>query len=174
MVSYLPLVVYCDVQHDFRKNKQKIYSVSFYLELFAGGLMFYLRYFCLCALSCQFLLIFHSWLPVRFSLTFIYQLLLIFHSWLPRSVFSNIYLPVSLDFPFLIAPSVFSNVYLPVSLDFLFLMAPSVFSNVYLPVSLDFLFLIAPSVFSNVYLYNVFSAVRSIYYFCFYVNPSLT
>jgi len=43
-----------------------------------------------------------------------------------------------------------------------------------LPVSLDFLFLIAPSVFSNVYLYNVFSAVRSIYYFCFYVNPSLT
>jgi hypothetical protein len=64
---------------------------------------------------------------------------------LPRSVFSNIYLPVSLDFPFLITPSVFSNVYLPVSLDFPFLMAPSVFSNVYL--------------------YNVFSAVRSIYYF---------
>ena len=59
---------------------------------FLGGLMFYLRYFCLfvhcgvqhilcfvfvlfffvlCNLCCQFLWIVHFWLPLRYSLTFI-------------------------------------------------------------------------------------------------------
>jgi succinate-acetate transporter protein len=79
MVSYLPLVVYCDVQHDFRKNKQKIYSVSFYLELFVLFTLF--LFVC-------------SILPVSLDIPFL----------VARSVFSNVYLPVALDIPFLIAP----------------------------------------------------------------------
>jgi len=34
----------CDVRYDFRI---KLFSVLLYLQLFVGGLMFYLRYFCL-------------------------------------------------------------------------------------------------------------------------------
>jgi hypothetical protein len=87
----------------------------------------------------------HSWLHLRFSLTFIFILPV---------------LQVSLDRPFLIAPSVFSNVYfhpvglclwmvhfwlhLRFSLTFIFILPV-------LQVSLDGPFLIAPSVFSNVY-----------------------
>jgi hypothetical protein len=69
-------------------------SVRFYRQLFVGGLMSYLRYLCLltysgvhhilccvfvlfffvlCTLCCQFLWIVHFWLPLRFSLTFIYR-----------------------------------------------------------------------------------------------------
>ena len=44
----------------------------------------------------------HSWLPPRFSLTFMFVLYLVYPV-----------LPVSLDCPFLITPSVFSNVYWP-------------------------------------------------------------
>ena len=68
-------------------------SVRLYLQLFVGGLMSYLRYllfvysgvqhilvcvivlffFVLCTLYCQFLWIVHFWLPLRYSLTFIYS-----------------------------------------------------------------------------------------------------
>ena len=59
----------------------------------------------LCTRCCQFLWIVHSWLPLLYSLTFIFDLCLVYPV-----------LPVSLDCPFLIAPSVFSNVYFrPVS-----------------------------------------------------------
>jgi hypothetical protein len=68
-------------------------SVPHYLHLFVGGLMSYLRYLCflvcfciqhilccgflfcssyvLCTQCCQFLWIFHSWMHLRFSITFI-------------------------------------------------------------------------------------------------------
>ena len=54
----------------------------------------------LCAPCCQCLWIVHSWLPHRFSLTFICHVscapnvasVWIVHSWLPPSVFSNVYL----------------------------------------------------------------------------------
>ena len=68
-------------------------SVRHYLHLFVGGLMSYLRYLCflvcfciqhilccgflfcssyvLCTQCCQFLWIFHSWMHLRFSITFI-------------------------------------------------------------------------------------------------------
>ena len=54
----------------------------------------------LCAQCCQRLWTVHSWLPLRFSLTFI----------CPVSLVPNV--AVSLDCSFLIASSVFSNVYL--------------------------------------------------------------
>ena len=60
--------------------------------------------YCLCPRSV------HSWLPFRFSLTFIFDLCLVYPV-----------LPVSLECPFLIAPSAFSNVYLrPVSTHLIF------------------------------------------------------
>jgi hypothetical protein len=53
----------------------------------------------------QFLMIVHLWLPLRYSLTFIFVLCLVYPV-----------LPVSLDCPFVIASSVLSNVYFrPVS-----------------------------------------------------------
>ena len=59
----------------------------------------------LCIQYCLFPRGVHSWLPFRFSLTFIFDLCLVYPV-----------LPVSLECPFLIAPSAFSNVYLrPVS-----------------------------------------------------------
>ena len=69
-------------------------SVRFYLQLFVGGCMSYLRYLCvfahrgvkhilccvfallvfvLCTQCCKFLWIVHSWWPIWFSLTFIYR-----------------------------------------------------------------------------------------------------
>jgi hypothetical protein len=82
----------------------------------------------LCAQCCQRLWTVHSWLPLRFSLTFI----------CPVSLVPNV--AVSLDCSFLIASSVFSNVYLCCvlcaqcfqCLDCSFLITSSVFSNVYL------------------------------------------
>ena len=82
--------------------------------------------FNLVCLKLTVLWIVHSWLSLRFSLTFICQCLYIVHSWLllqsrvpkvdsaldcpflivVRSVFSNVYLSVSLDCPFLIALSI--------------------------------------------------------------------
>ena len=69
-------------------------SVLFYLQLFVGGLMSYLRYLCLFAnhgvqhiLCCDFVLL-------VFALCLVYPML-----------------PVSLDCSFLISPSVLSNVY---------------------------------------------------------------
>jgi hypothetical protein len=126
----------------------------------------------LCAQWCQCLWIVHSWLHLRFSLTFIFILPV---------------LQVSLDCPFLIAPSVFSNVYfhpvgvtsvsglsiLDCTFGFLYRLFSScrcykclwivhswlhlrfsltfIFILPVLQVSLDGPFLIAPSVFSNVY-----------------------
>ena len=80
----------------------------------------------------QCLWIVRSWLPLRFSLTFLLQCLCIVHFLIAPSVFSNVFITMSLDCPFLIAPSVFSNVFITVSLDCPFLIAPSVSSNVYL------------------------------------------
>jgi hypothetical protein len=62
-------------------------SVHLYLQLFVGGLMSYLRYTCLLACGgvlfvfvfclvhhmLNFFWIFHFWLPLRYSLTFIYR-----------------------------------------------------------------------------------------------------
>ena len=69
-------------------------SVRFYRQLFVGGCMSYLHYLCLlaysgvhhilccvfvlfffilCTICFQFLWIIHFWLPLRFSLTFIYR-----------------------------------------------------------------------------------------------------
>ena len=83
----------CDVRYDFLNKKRC--SVRLYLQLFVGGSMSYLRYMCLftytgvqhimwcvfdlfvfvlCTLCCQFLWIVHLWLPLRYSLTFIYYL----------------------------------------------------------------------------------------------------
>ena len=50
-----------------------------------------------CVLCCQFLWNIHSWLPLGFSLTFIFVLCLVYPM-----------LPVSLEYPFLIVPYVFS------------------------------------------------------------------
>ena len=68
----------------------------------------------------------HSWLSLRFSLTFICQFLWIVNSWfLLQSRVPKF--DSALDCPFLIVvPSVFSNVYLSVSLDCPFLIAPSI------------------------------------------------
>ena len=70
-------------------------SFRLYLPLFVGRLMFYLHYLCLfahngvqhtlccvfvlfffvlCILCCQFLWIVHFWLPLQYSLTFIYSM----------------------------------------------------------------------------------------------------
>jgi hypothetical protein len=54
---------------------------------------------------CQYHWIVHSWLSLRFSLTFIYYLLFV------RCLVYQM-VPVSLDYPFVITRSVFSNVYL--------------------------------------------------------------
>jgi hypothetical protein len=119
----------------------------------------------LCTQCCQYLWIVHSWLPLRFSLTFIcfvylrpgscvsnvasiaglsildcpfgflYRLFVLF-----TFVLGLVYpmLPVSLDCPSLIAPSVFSNVYL-------FCLPSSwVLCTQVLPVFLNCPFLIAP------------------------------
>ena len=59
----------------------------------------------LCDQCFQYFWIIHSWLLLRFSLTFIYYLLYVLCLVYPM-------LPVFLDCPFLIAPSVFFNVYL--------------------------------------------------------------
>ena len=82
--------------------------------------------FYLVCLKLTVLWIVHSWLSLRFSLTFIFQFLWIVHSWsllqsrVPKVV-------IALDCPFLIVvPSVFSNVYLSMSLDCPFLIAPSI------------------------------------------------
>jgi hypothetical protein len=67
----------------------------------------------------------HSWLSLRFSLTFIFQFLWIVNSWfLLQSRVPKV--DSALDCPFLIVPSVFPNVYLSVSLDCPFLIAPSI------------------------------------------------
>ena len=86
--------------------------VRLYLQMFVGGLVSYLRYFCFFAYSgvqdilcCVFLLYLSSscFLYIVVSNTYcILFLLCFFSSWLP----------VSLDCPFLIAPSIYSNVYL--------------------------------------------------------------
>ena len=82
--------------------------------------------FNLVCLKLTVLWIVHSWLSLRFSLTFIFQFLWIVHSWLllqcrvPK-------VDIALDCPFLsVVPSVFSKVYLSVSLDCPFLIAPSI------------------------------------------------
>ena len=69
-------------------SEYKRCSVRLYLQLFVGGRMSYLRYlslfmhngvkhillfFVLCTLCCQFICIFLFWLPLRYSLTFIYK-----------------------------------------------------------------------------------------------------
>jgi hypothetical protein len=59
----------------------------------------------LCTKCCQFLWFVHSWLPLRFSLTFICLVCLRQVSCVPNVVSFSVC-------PFLIAPSVFSNVYL--------------------------------------------------------------
>ena len=82
------MILLC-VYNDFRIRRC---SVRFYLQLFVGGLMPYLRYLCLftysgvqhilccvfvlfffvlCTLCCQVLWIVHLWLAFRCSLTFI-------------------------------------------------------------------------------------------------------
>jgi hypothetical protein len=88
--------------------------------------------FSLVCLKLTVLWIVHSWLSLRFSLTFIFQFLWISNSWfILQSRVPKV--DSALDCPFLIVvPSVSSNVYLSVSLDCPILMAPSVFSNVYL------------------------------------------
>ena len=58
----------------------------------------------LCTQCYQCFWVVYSWLPLRFSLTFIYYLLYVLYLVYPT-------LPVFLDCPFLIAPSVFSNAY---------------------------------------------------------------
>ena len=82
--------------------------------------------FNLVCLKLTVLWIVHSWLSLRFSLTFIFQFLWIVHSWLLlQSRVPKV--DSALDCPFLIVvPSVFSNVYLSVSLDCPFLIAPSI------------------------------------------------
>ena len=82
--------------------------------------------FNLVCLKLRVLWIVHSWLSLRFSLTFICQCLWIVHSWLLlQSRVPKV--ESALDCPFLIVvPSDFSNVYLSVSLDFPFLIAPSI------------------------------------------------
>ena len=80
----------CDVRYDLRKKTMFGLSLP---PLFVGGLMSYLRYLCLfaysgvqqilccvfvfvffvlCDLCCQFLWIVQFWLPLRYSLPFIY------------------------------------------------------------------------------------------------------
>ena len=80
-------ILCCDVRYDFHIKRC---SVRLYLQLFVGGLTSYLHYLCLfaysgvhivlcfcfvflrlCTLCCQFLLIVHFWLPLRYSVTFI-------------------------------------------------------------------------------------------------------
>ena len=82
--------------------------------------------FNLVCLKLTVLWIVHSWLSLRFSLTFIFQFLWIVHSWLLlQSRVPKV--DSALDCPFLIVvPSVFSNVYFSVSLDCPFLIAPSI------------------------------------------------
>ena len=83
----------------------------------------------LCTLYYQFLMIVHCWLPLRYSLTFIWLVCCVpcITSFLRLSI---------VDCPFGILWRLFDLcvVYpvLPVSYDCLFLIAPSVFSNVYL------------------------------------------
>ena len=72
--------------------------------------VFVLFVFVLCSLCYLFLWIVHFWLPLRYSLTFIYNFSGLSICDCP-SVFSNVYLSVFLDCPLLIAPSVSSNVY---------------------------------------------------------------
>ena len=81
-------------------STQKWNSVCLYIQLFVGGHMFYLRYLCLlaysgvqhilrcvfvlfffvlCTLCCQILWIVLFWLPLRYSLTFIYDVELNIH-----------------------------------------------------------------------------------------------
>jgi len=125
-------------------------SVCLFLQLFVGVCMSYLRCLCLfaygvvqlilccvfvlfvfvlCNQCCQFLWIVLFWLPLRYSLTFIFVLCLVYPVlqvsldcpfWLPLRysltfifVLCLVYpmLPVSLNCPFLIVPSVFSSVY---------------------------------------------------------------
>ena len=66
-------------------------SVRLHLQLFVGGRISYLRYFCL----------FTQWCLTHIVLCFCFIFLRLM----------NTMLPVSLDCPFLIAPSVFSSVY---------------------------------------------------------------
>ena len=66
-------------------------SVRLHLQLFVGGRISYLRYFCL----------FAQWCLTHIVLCFCFIFLRLM----------NTMLPVSLDCPFLIAPSVFSSVY---------------------------------------------------------------
>jgi hypothetical protein len=66
-------------------------SVRLHLQLFVGGRISYLRYFCL----------FAQWCLTHIVLCFCFIFLRLM----------NPMLPVSLDCPFLIAPSVFSSVY---------------------------------------------------------------
>jgi hypothetical protein len=81
--------------------------------------------FNLVCLKLTVLWIVHSWLSLRFSVTFICQFLWIVNSWfLLQSRVPKV--DSALDCPFLIVPSVFSNVYLSVSLDCPFLIAPSI------------------------------------------------
>jgi len=117
----------------------------------------------LCAWCCLCLRIVHSWLPLRFSLTFIClvcctlccQCLLTVHCWLPLRFSLTFICPVScvpnvasvsglfiLDCPFSF----------PKHLCVLCLLCPM------LPVSLDCPFFVAPSVFSNIYLSSVLCA----------------
>ena len=88
---YLCSMLWCPL----RFPQKKRCSVRLYLQLFVEGSMSYLRYMCLftyigvqhimwcvfvlfvfvsCTLCCQFLWIVHLWLPLRYSLTFIYYL----------------------------------------------------------------------------------------------------
>jgi hypothetical protein len=81
--------------------------------------------FNLVCLKLTVLWIVHSWLSLRFSLTFICQFFWIVNSWfLFQSRVPKV--DSALDCPFLIVPSVFSNVYLSVSVDCPFLIAPSI------------------------------------------------
>ena len=131
-------------------------------------------------LCCHCLWIVHSWLPLQFSLTFIYVSIVSGLSILdcPYSFLWRLFmLPLSLDCPFLIAPTVSSHVYLcchclwivhswlPLQFPLTFIYVAivsglsildcpySFLSRLFmLPLSLDCPFLIAPTVFSHVYL----------------------
>jgi hypothetical protein len=108
----------------------------------------------LCAQCCQCLCIVYSWLPLRFSLTFICPVsnvasVSIVHSWLPL-LFSLTFICAVSCVPNVASLSVLFILDYP----FCFLYRLSVLCLVclMLPVFLDCWFLIAPSVFSNVYL----------------------
>ena len=95
-----PVVILCDKDiktvFSVTISAKKLCSVRLYLQLFVGGLMFYLSYLCLFAHSGVQHILCSVFVLFVFVLCLVYPML-----------------PVSLECPFLIAPLVLSNVYLP-------------------------------------------------------------